>query len=192
MPGQSETDCIEAAISEVRKQAIDEEWEGITTLVFCYVKDSWLYYASIGDGAISLLWPDDNVSQLLVPHHHDGKDHILSAFVGQRCTVASRTGAVRLEPGTIIWVMSDGVSGIIDWNEVVANRIALTEAMRQGGDSDKVAGDILLQLEQARDLETDALIHSDNMTLVLALLDEVNDKSSPKGSEASDGGDAHG
>jgi len=189
----SEIECLEHAIVQTRELAVAEHWPGMTTLILAHIKGDRLTYATLGDGGLTAIYPGGIVAPLLIPHHHhDRPNNVISAYIGQECEVPPRVGSVKLEFGTIILAMSDGVSELLDYDELGSNHQSLAEAMRKGGDSDKVAGDILLQLEQARDLETNAILHSDNMTLAMALLDDAACQSASEEQQVATIGDDHG
>ena len=164
------TDDLGIAIASARKDALMRDLTGITTAIVAALVDDRLIYATLGDGALSIIWPDGMVSENLTPHHSAGMPtNIINAFIGQSCMVPPRTGTTRLEPGCTVMAMSDGASDLFPYEEfALAHReqISVWNAAPDPNLPDR----ILAELEAARDPETGAYLHSDNMTLVAAHL----------------------
>ena len=159
---------LEMAIAEARETAKAEKLNGITTAILTYCENDKLHYATLGDGAVVAVWPDGMVSHIQTPHHILGQpDNVIAAYIGQGCEIKPRTGSIRLEPGRTIMLMTDGASELFPYDDFAHNRLAYSEALKQKDNSD-LADHLLKQIEEARDPETDAYLHHDNMTLVLA------------------------
>ena len=164
------TDHLEAAIAVARKDSLMRDLSGITTAIVAALVDDRLIYATLGDGALSIIWPDGMVSDVLTPHHSAGApSNIINAFIGQSCVVPPRVGTIRLEPGCTVMAMSDGASDLFPFEEFALahhDQIAAWDAAPDNALPDR----ILAELEAARDPVTGAYLHSDNMTLVAAHL----------------------
>ena len=160
---------LEHAISRARFSALNEERKGITTAILCVMEGSWLYYATLCDGALSIVWPDGMVSDLLTPHHILGQpSNIIGAYIGDNCQIPARLGAVRLEAGCMVLAMSDGASDIFGYEHFAEKRDQYRKLFLSG-DID-LPNELLVQVENARDLESGTYLHNDNMTLIMALL----------------------
>ncbi len=160
---------LEHAINRARFSALNEEREGITTAILCELEGNWLYYATLGDGALSVVWPDGMVSDLLTPHHILGQpSNIIGAYIGDDCQIPARMGAVRLEAGCMVLAMSDGASDIFGYEHFAEKRDQYRELFLSG-DID-LPDELLVQVENARDPDSGAYLHHDNMTLIVALL----------------------
>lgn len=161
------------AISEARHVAESTEQMGITTAILAYVDGNTLTYATLGDGGLSAVWPDGMISHLLVPHHILGQpDNIIAGYIGKGCEVPPRTGSVKLEPGTTLMLMSDGASDLFPYDDFAQKRAEFGEFLKS--DDNQLSDHLLKQTEEARDSETNAYLHSDNMTLVMAYMSEAD------------------
>ncbi len=170
--GLSAGERLKLAIERARKSAKLKELTGLTTAVLVHVKDNILTYATLGDGALAAIWPDGMVSQILVPHHILGQpDNIITGYIGGNCDVPPRTGLVTLEPSTTLMLMSDGASDLFPYQDFAEKREAFANHLINGTQHGLV-DNFLTQIEEARDPKTDAYLHDDNMTLVLAHLTE--------------------
>lgn len=164
-------DCRELlsnAIKIARRTLLADEQKGITTAILFIVEKNHLYYATIGDGGLTIVYPDGMISNLLVPHHVLGQPkNILAGYLGEgpHNSVAPRVGTVELEPDSLLLVMSDGVSEIINENWLANNREQLLDELKS--ESSDPAKLILDDLESARNPKTDRLLHHDNMSLIL-------------------------
>jgi len=168
---------LSKAIDEAREFFRDQKIPGITTAILAYVKDYKLTYATLGDGALAAIWPDGMISQILVPHHVMGQpENVIAGYIGKDCDVPPRIGSVNLEPGTTLMLMSDGASDLFPYVDYASRRDQFSDYLRQNNDSDSdnsLASHFLTQIEEARDPDSGAYLHSDNMTLVLAHLTET-------------------
>lgn len=164
-------DQLKAAIEKARTNASQEKCEGITTAILAIMENDWLHYATLGDGGLSVIWPDGMVSHYLTPHHQLGMpSNQIAAFIGHDCDVPPRMGSVRLEPGCIVLAMSDGASDIFPFEDFSWSRDQHRKLLKnQGSDLSEA---LLKQIESARSEDTGAYLHSDNMTLIMALLIE--------------------
>ena len=166
------TACLELAIEEARCVAKDHGLPGITTAIIAHVKGRMLHYATLGDGTLSAIWPDGMVNHIQTPHHiHGQSSNIIGAYIGQDCQVPARTGSSRIEVGTSLLLMSDGCSDLFPYDNFAQDRLDYS-AIMGGGTDVPLADKLLEQIEAARDPDTDAYLHHDNMTLILAHLHE--------------------
>lgn len=164
-------DQLKAAIEKARANASQGKCEGITTAILVIMENDWLHYATLGDGGLSVIWPDGMVSHYLTPHHQLGMpSNQIAAFIGHDCDVPPRMGSVRLEPGCIVLAMSDGASDIFPFEDFSWSRDQHRKLLKnQGSDLSEA---LLKQIESARSEDTGAYLHSDNMTLIMAILTE--------------------
>jgi len=170
----SPAERMQLAIQEARINAKRKALPGLTTAILAYIDGCELTYATLGDGALAIVWPDRMVGQILVPHHAYGKsDNIITAFIGNDCDVPLRTGTVRLEIGSSLILMSDGASDLFPYDEYT-DKHKLFGAYLSDESIRDTADYFLREIERARDPETDAYLHDDNMTLILAHLSEFN------------------
>ena len=164
---------LETAIQTARDKARQQNLSGVTTALLAVVQNNTLIYASLGDGAISLLWPDGMVNHLQALHHTAGQpSNIINAYIGDGCDVAPRVGWQRLESNSTVMLMSDGAADLFPFEDYALKRTEHHEAwLKQGED---YADQLLQQLELARD-EQGAYLHHDNMSLGLIAYEEQAD-----------------
>jgi hypothetical protein len=154
------------AITAARVNARNENLSGVTTALVLLLQADQMHYATLGDGAVAVVWPDGMVGQVQVPHHTAGEpSNIINAYIGHDCDVPPRTGSIRLEAGAIVMAMTDGASDLFPFEDFALNR---DKYPRLAGLADR----LLLTLEEARDLESGAFLHTDNLTLAMARLTE--------------------
>ncbi len=166
----SSTIRLKRAIQAAREVARDENLTGITTVAAVHTKDDILTYATLGDGGIAVIWPDGMISQVLVPHHVLGQpDNIISAYIGGGCDIVPRTGTLQIEPDSTVMLLSDGSSDLLPYQDFAENRDVYSVPLASKNNCG-LADRFLEQLEVARDPDTNAYLHSDNMTLVMAHL----------------------
>ena len=155
---------LEIAISAARKTAKDKSLEGVTTALLVLLVGDQMHYATLGDGAVSVVWPDGMVGHVQVPHHTLGRpSNEIGAYIGGDCDAPARTGTLRLEPGSVVLAMTDGASDLFNFEDFAGERHKLDQVTG-------LADSLLAQLEEARDPNTGAWLHSDNMTLAIARL----------------------
>jgi hypothetical protein len=157
-------DDLDTAIEAARKAAKDRRLEGVTTAILVHLDEDRMQFATLGDGAIAVVWPDGMVGAVQVPHHTFGQpSNVIDAYIGGDCTAPARTGSLRLEPGVIVLAMTDGVSDLFGFEDFARDR---QEFRTMTG----LADHLLAYLEAARDPDTGAWLHHDNMTLAMARL----------------------
>ena len=160
------------SIELARETNKSTELTGITTALIAVMQGDELIYATLGDGALSLLWPDGMVTHLQALHHTAGQpENIINAFIGHDCQVPPRVGWQKLEPGCLVMLMSDGASDIFPFEDYALNRPAHWQALEAMPEI--YADRFLQQLEEARD-ESGAYLHVDNLSLGLIGLKEVS------------------
>lgn len=160
---------FEQAVAEARQSVKAEAEAGITTAIIAVLENNLLHFATLGDGALVTVWPDGMTQEVLVPHHVLGEQtNIIAGFIGHDCMVPPRIGSIRLEPGSFVIAMSDGAGDLFPRESFAASGDAYRAeiASADGGIADK----LLEQLEAARDPDTGAYLHSDNLTLLIGLL----------------------
>lgn len=156
---------LEDAIAAARCRSQDKDLEGVTTALVAALDGNIMHYATLGDGALVVIWPDGMIGQVQIPHHTAGQpSNVIDAYIGGNCTVAPRVGSLRLEAGCLVMVMSDGVSDLLTFEDFANRRNELT-------DITGMSSAVVQQLEDARDPDTGGFLHSDNMTLALARLE---------------------
>ena len=166
--GLSPSECLLRAIKTARDQFKSAKLEGITTAILVIFDEDYIHYATLGDGALVAVYPDGMISQIQTPHHLLGQpSNIIAAYIGQDCEVAPRIGSVRIEPGTTVMLMSDGASDLFPYDDFAANHAVYSEYLL-AKEKPSLSDHILKQIEAARDPDTGAYLHHDNMTLVTA------------------------
>ncbi len=161
---------VKSAINNARVVANNKNLQGITTAIVVLLKDDVLTYATLGDGDLVAIWPDGMVNHIQTPHHILGQpSNIIGAYVGGGCEIEPRTGSLQIEPGTTVMLMSDGASDLFPYQDFAENRDIYSVPLSSKNDCG-LADRFLEQLEAARDPDTNAYLHSDNMTLVMAHL----------------------
>lgn len=170
-PSQNE---LQMALQATQNAFSTHEIEGLSTAIVALIASNTIYYATLGDGDLVIIHPDGMTQSLLAPHHaRDLPENVITAHLSRHERFIARTGAVQLESGAQVLAMTDGVSELLDIDQIALNRQAYIEAFKTQN-MDQVANHILKNIEQARDDETDALLHSDNMTLAIALVEKEN------------------
>lgn len=166
--GMPPTECLLKAIETARDQFKTAGLEGITTAILAIFEDDYIHYATLGDGALVAVYPDGMIAQMQTPHHLLGQpSNIIAAYIGQGCEVAPRIGSVRIEAGTTVMLMSDGVSDLFPYDDFAENHAVYSEYL-MAKEKPALSDHILEQIETARDPDTGAYLHHDNMTLVMA------------------------
>ena len=167
MTNPLEGNLPDKAIRIAQRHANQKHLNGITTAIVAWFKGNWLHYATVGDGELAIIWPDGMVSHILAPHHVIGEPtNKIAGYIGQGCTVAPRTGSIRLEPGCLVLAMSDGAGDIFPYDDLARHRVEYLSALN--AKKTNVVNDLLDQLEEARHPESGAYYHQDNMTLAMA------------------------
>lgn len=161
-------DLLLLAIAQTREVFKREKLEGITTAILVIFEDEYVHYATLGDGALVAVFPDGMTTQVQTPHHILGEpSNIIAAYIGQDCDVAPRVGCLRIEAGTTVMLMSDGASELFPYDDFAANHQPYIDYL-MSNKMPPLTDHILGQIEEARDPETGAYLHHDNMTLIMA------------------------
>ena len=160
--------CAQAL--EVSHQAFkDKSIEGSTTAIVGLIDGDWLHYAALGDGSLRIIHVDGMVHDCFAPHHALNKpSNIITASMNRNTTHVPRQGSIRLEPGALVFAMTDGASDLLPFDQLAEQRDMYREKIEKIG-VDRVANKILNDLEQARN-EDGAYLHSDNMTCAIAVI----------------------
>lgn len=159
---------LENAIEDARLASVKEAQQGVTTALVVYVHGDQMFYATLGDGEVAVIFPDGMVGHVQIPHHTAGKpSNIINAYIGDSCNVPPRIGRLRLENGTFVMAMSDGVSDLLPLDDIAKDRKKYANIVG-------LADHFLAYLEAARDSDTGAYLHSDNMTLAMARLSAIH------------------
>ncbi len=162
--GRLELLDLKQAISEARQTATEKQLDGVTTALVVLLDQDKMSYATLGDGAVAVVWPDGMVGQVQIPHHTAGlPSNIINAYIGHDCNVPPRVGSLQLEPGAIVMAMSDGASDLFPFEDFALSRDEYASL-------DGLADHLLGTLEEARDPDTGGWLHSDNLTLAMARL----------------------
>lgn len=162
--GCLDADALEGAIVNAREVAAQKDLSGVTTALLVMLQENHVHWATVGDGAVVAIWPDGMVGHLQVPHHTAGEpSNIINAYIGHGCDVPPRVGSLRVEPGTMVMAMTDGASDLFPFEDFALGR-------NEYSDIDGLAMALLSQLEHARNPDTEAYLHHDNMTLAMARL----------------------
>lgn len=173
-PALNELD-LEQAMEVARANASAKALTGITTgIVAAITPDEGgaavLHYATLGDGALAVIWPDGMVTQVQTPHHVAGApSNMIGAWIGEGSDEPSRIGCLRLEIGCIVMLMSDGASDLFPFEDYAIDRSR--QIAHWHGNHIGYADSLLANIEAARDEATGAYLHHDNMTLVMAFVE---------------------
>ena len=156
---------LSAAIGAARQASSFAAIEGLTTALIAIVQGRELIYATLGDGAVSVLWPDGTVTHLQAEHHTAGQpSNYINAYIGDDCQVPPRKGVQILEPGCQVLVMSDGVSPLFPFEAYGLDRVAHKTAWDAKGSA---YADCFLQELESWEHDSGAYVHRDNMSLGL-------------------------
>lgn len=165
-------DVADTSFARARDAVHEQEEAGITTAIVVLLDGHSLHFATLGDGALSLVWPDGMVQHLLAPHHRrDQPSNVIAGYIGHGCTVPPRIGSLGVEPGSLLLAMSDGVSDLLPFDGIADDREAIIRMIEAPGT--KLADHFLAQIEAARDPDSGAYLHHDNMTLAIGLLPDA-------------------
>lgn len=160
---------LERAITRARKAAEEDQLPGVTTALLVLLHGDMIHTATLGDGAVAVIWPDGMVGLVQVPHHTLGRpSNEIGAYIGGDCHAPARLSSHRLEPGCFVFVMTDGASDLFTFEDFAAARHMYQVTTG-------IADAVLAHLEAAKDPESGAWLHSDNMTLAIAQLSEGGD-----------------
>ena len=172
-------DQLLLAVDEVRAIFDKENLEGMTTAILVIFDGDYIHYATLGDGALVAVFPDGMVTQIQTPHHMLGQpENVITAYIGQGCDLAPRIGSLRVEAGTTVLCMSDGASELFPYDDFAVDHVSYADYLKRQN-SPSLTHHLLERIEEARDPETGAYLHHDNMTLVMAHM-------SPPAEETSD------
>lgn len=164
------TQICARAIATTRRAFASDGISGLTTAIVVTISGRWLHYAVLGDGALTVIHGDGMIQQLLAPHHARGApENVITAYLSAERCFTPRLGSVRLEPGAMVLAMSDGASDLLPVDWIADGQDRFAELIRTRG-ADWLAENLLCKVEAARDEETGELLHTDNMTLVIAAL----------------------
>jgi hypothetical protein len=155
---------LETAIAAGRQAAIDDKLQGVTTALLVMLEGEAMHYATLGDGAIAVIWPDGMIGPVQVSHHTLGRpSNQIGAYIGGDCYIPARMGTLRLELGCFMLAMTDGASDLFTFEDFACARYKFKV-------QDGLADSVIAHLQAARDPDTGAWLHSDNMTLAIAQL----------------------
>lgn len=148
--------------------------EGMTTVIVALCHRNKLYYATLGDGELIVLFPDQMYQRLVVPHHaFDAPSNIITAYVSGTEVFTPRLGLLHLPDHSMVLSMSDGLSDLFPVENIQEHlqtyrNFALSKSV------DSLCEHLINSIEFSRDEVSGAWLHSDNMTLAMMLLGEVN------------------
>lgn len=163
---------IRLGLDVVQRAFVDEKVVGLTTAIVVLFDRNTAHYGVLGDGELVVIHPDGITQSLLAPHHAPGgPSQVITAYLSAAEVFNPRLGSVVLQPESLVLAMSDGAADLLPLDQVAEQRKAyLLSSVERG--MDQICMQMLRSLEQARDEDTDALLHSDNMTLAMAVLRE--------------------
>ena len=160
---------LELAIGSARQRAAENKLPGVTTALLVLLEGDTIHTATLGDGAVAVIWPDGMVGPVQVPHHTLGRpSNEIGAYIGGDCEVPPRLSSHRLEHGCFVLAMTDGASDLFTFEDFAATRYQYQVAPG-------LADAVLAHLEAAKDPDTGGWLHSDNMTLAIAQLCDGGD-----------------
>lgn len=160
---------LELAIASARRRAAENKLPGVTTALLVLLDGDMIHTATLGDGAVAVIWPDGMVGPVQVPHHTLGRpSNEIGAYIGGDCDSPPRLSSHRLELGCFVLAMTDGASDLFTFKDFAATR-------HQYQVAPGLADAVLAHLESAKDPDTGGWLHSDNMTLAIAQLCDGGD-----------------
>lgn len=160
---------LELAIASARRRAAENKLPGVTTALLVLLHGDMIHTATLGDGAVAVIWPDGMVGPVQVPHHTLGRpSNEIGAYIGGDCDAPPRLSSHRLQQGCFVLAMTDGASDLFTFEDFAATR-------HQYQVAPGLAGAVLAHLEAAKDPETGCWLHSDNMTMAIAHLCDGGD-----------------
>ncbi len=165
------TEICAPVLANCRKAFISQSVNGLTTAIIAICKNDQMHYAALGDGALDIIHSDGMIQNCLAPHHAlDAPSNVITAFLSakENRDFIPRQGTVRCEPGSMVLAMTDGASDLLPTKQIAAKLSDYKSKCDQQG-IEFVANQLLLQIEQAIDEETGIWLHSDNMTLAIAV-----------------------
>lgn len=173
--GLSAEDALLDALDHCAEQMEEDGIEGLTTALVALVDGDRLTWAGLGDGRICVIHSDGMAQDLMAPHHAPNlPSNVITAHLEAGRSFTPRLGALRLEPGALILTMSDGAGDLLDLHGLAGRRKQLVKQVRKAG-PEIFCDNLLSHLESLTEKETDQLLHSDNLTLTVALIELEED-----------------
>ena len=164
-------DAILDALASCPGQMDEDGIEGLTTALLALIDGNRLTWAGLGDGRICIIHPDGMAQDLMAPHHAPNlPSNVITAHLEAGRTFTPRLGSMRVEPGSLIFTMSDGAGDLVDLNGLAARRKQIVEQIRKAG-PEIFCDNLLSHLERLKDKETGLPLHSDNLTLTVMLVE---------------------
>lgn len=167
--GLSAEEALRDALTQCADQMEVDGIEGLTTTLITLVDGDRLIWAGLGDGRICVIHPDGMAQDVMAPHHAlNMPSNIITAHLAAGRYFTPRLGSLHLEPGSLVFTMSDGAGEILDLNGLAKIRAGLIKSLKQTG-PELFADGLLTRLEALKHPETGQPLHDDNLTLTVIL-----------------------
>ncbi len=169
--GLSAENALLDALTSCPNQMEEDGIEGLTTALTALVESDRLTWAGLGDGRICIIHPDSMAQDLMAPHHAPNlPSNVITAHLEAGRIFAPRLGSMRVEPGSLIFTMSDGAGDLFNLDGLAARRKQIIAQIRNAG-PEIFCNNLLSHLESLKDKETGQPLHSDNLTLTVMLVE---------------------
>jgi hypothetical protein len=169
--GLSAEDALLDALANSPDQMEEDGIEGLTTALMALIEEDRLTWAGLGDGRICIIHPDGMAQDLMAPHHAPNlPSNVITAHLEAGRAFTPRLGSIRVEPGSLIFTMSDGAGDLFNLEGIAARRKQIVEQIHKAG-PEIFCDNLLSHLEGLKDKETGQPLHSDNLTLTVMLVE---------------------
>ncbi|RUS63666.1 hypothetical protein EGN72_03215 [Pseudorhodobacter sp. E13] len=169
--GLSAEQALLDALASCPNQMEEDGIEGLTTALLALVDGDRLTWTSLGDGRICIIHPDGVAQDLMAPHHAPNMpSNVITAHLEAGRTFTPRLGSMRVEPGSLIFTMSDGAGDLFNLHGLAARHKQIVEQIHKAG-PEIFCDNLLSHLESLKDKETGQPLHSDNLTLTVMLVE---------------------
>lgn len=174
--GLNPEEALEEALGHVAEQMAADGIEGLTTALITHLGGEHLTWAGLGDGRIAVIHPDGMHQDLMAPHHAlDQPSNVITAHLEAGKFHRPRLGSLRAAPETLIFAMSDGAGDLLDLGAIAKNRKTYLKVLREIG-PELFCGQILDRLEALTIPGSTVPLHSDNLTITVAMNTRVEDQ----------------
>ncbi|MEM1300085.1 MAG: protein phosphatase 2C domain-containing protein, partial [Pseudomonadota bacterium] len=174
--GLDPEEALEEALGHVAEQMAADGIEGLTTALITHLDGERLTWAGLGDGRIAVIHRDGMHQDLMAPHHAlDQPSNVITAHLEAGKIHQPRLGSLRIAPGTLVFAMSDGAGDLLDLSAMAKNRQTYLRVLRQIG-PELFCGQILDRLESLTIPGSTVPLHSDNLTITVAMNTRAEDQ----------------
>lgn len=166
-------DAILEALGNCPDQMADDGIEGLTTALVAVTEEDRLTWAGLGDGRICVIHPDGMSQDLLAPHNApDMPSNVITAHLEAGKHFTARLGSIRLEPGSLVFTMSDGAGDLFNLEGLATRRKQIIQQIKSCG-PELFCDGLLTHLEGLTHKDTGAILHSDNLTMTVQLVEKA-------------------